>query len=99
MRLLPSAKEGRIQVDDMAKRIEKTVVPSREERLEQMGDPKPPKMGGITPTTVEVPEVDDLLEKMGKIGPKNRKEFLGVPAPGAVDFRELWTKQDLGFKF
>ena len=44
----------------------KTRVPPREERLEQIGDPKTPKMGGITPTKLELPEVDDLLDKMKK---------------------------------
>jgi hypothetical protein len=75
----------------MGKQIEKKVVPPREERREQMGDSKPPKMGGVTPQTVEVPEVDDLLEKLKKIGvgPQTRKELLRVPSPGAVDFNGL----------
>jgi len=48
---------------------------------------------------IELPEVDDLLEKLNKVAPKTRKELLSILAPGAVDFRELWTKEDLGFKF
>lgn len=60
----------------MGKQIKKIEVPSRDERLDQMGDPKPPKLGGISPTTVEVPDVDDLLEKMNKVVPKKRKPRL-----------------------
>ena len=52
---------------EMRKQTPKIEVPPREERLDQMGDPKPPKMGGITPTKVELPEVDDLLEKLKKV--------------------------------
>jgi hypothetical protein len=54
------------------KRIEKIKVPSRKERLEQIGDPKPPNMGEISPTTVDIPEVDDILEKMNKVVPKKK---------------------------
>jgi hypothetical protein len=50
----------------MPKQVKKTVRP-REERLAAIGDPKTPKMGGITPKAVEVPEVDDLLSKMRKV--------------------------------
>jgi hypothetical protein len=50
----------------MRRRIKKTVVPPREERMEKIGDPKTPKMGGITPKSIEVPEVDDLLKKMNR---------------------------------
>jgi hypothetical protein len=53
----------------MKKRIEKTVVPSREERMEKIGDPKTPKMGKITPKKIEVPEVDDLLDKLKQAAP------------------------------
>src|SRR5271167_3610400 len=68
VRLLPyTAKPIFLDIDDMRKQTPKIVVPPRDERLEQMGDPKPPKMGGITPTKVELPEVDDLLEKLKKV--------------------------------
>jgi hypothetical protein len=50
----------------MAKRIKKTMVPPREERITAIGDPKTPKMGSITPTKVHVPEVGDLLDKIEK---------------------------------
>ena len=49
------------------KSVEKIIVPPREERYEEMGDPKPPKMGKLTPTKIEIPEVDDLLEKLKKV--------------------------------
>jgi hypothetical protein len=48
-------------------KVEKIIVPPRAERYEEMGDPKPPKMGKISPTKIEIPEVDDLLEKMKKL--------------------------------
>ena len=48
-------------------KVEKIIVPPRDERYEEMGDPKPPKMGKLTPTKIEIPDVDDLLEKMKKI--------------------------------
>lgn len=48
-------------------KVEKIIVPPRAERYEEMGDPKPPKMGKITPTKIEIPEVDDLLEKLKKV--------------------------------
>jgi hypothetical protein len=51
---------------DMQKRIKKTVVPSRDERLAEIGGPKTPRMGSITPKTVEVPPVGDLLDQMRK---------------------------------
>jgi hypothetical protein len=51
----------------MGKQIEKKIVPPREERLERIGDPKAPKMGGVTPKKVELPEVDDLLDKLKKV--------------------------------
>jgi len=66
------------------KQIQKKVVPSREERLEQIGDPKAPKMGGITPTKVELPEVDDLLDKMKKAAPQN------LIGPDLINFRNLF---------
>jgi hypothetical protein len=50
----------------MKRKIKKTVVPPRKERMEKIGNPKTPKMGGITPKNIEVPEVDDLLDKMKK---------------------------------
>lgn len=80
-------------------RKQKIEVPPRDERIEQIGDPKAPRMGSITPTSVELPEVDDLLKKMERIGPKTRKELLSIPMPAGVDFGELWTKEDLNFKF
>jgi len=46
-------------------RLNAAVVPPREERMEKIGDPKPPKMGSVTPKAVKVPEVDDLLKQMG----------------------------------
>jgi hypothetical protein len=49
------------------KQVEKIIVPPRAERYEEMGDPKPPKMGKITPIKIEIPDVDDLLEKMKKV--------------------------------
>jgi hypothetical protein len=48
-------------------KVEKIIVPPRVERYEEMGDPKPPKMGKITPTKIEIPEVDDLLDKLKKV--------------------------------
>ena len=70
----------------MMKRVKPTTVPSREERLEQIGDPKTPKMGGITPTKLELPEVDDLLDKMKKetrkFNPEIRESFFQ---------RDLWN--------
>jgi len=51
----------------MGKQIKKTVVPPREERIAEIGDPKTPKMGGITPTTVELPNVEELLGEITKI--------------------------------
>lgn len=61
---LPASLEERTQV--MGKQIKKTVVPPREERLENIGKPKTPKIGGITPEKVDLPDVDDLLDKMKK---------------------------------
>jgi hypothetical protein len=52
---------------NMPKQTPKIIVPPRAERYEEMGDPKPPKMGKLTPTKIEIPEVDDLLEKMKKV--------------------------------
>jgi hypothetical protein len=65
------------QINDM-KRKEKTVVPPREKRLAEIGDAKAPKMGGITPKTVCVPEVDDILGEM--------KQFSADQA-----CREIWS--------
>jgi hypothetical protein len=48
-------------------KVEKIIVPPRAERYEEMGDPKAPKMGKITPTEIEIPEVDDLLEQLKKV--------------------------------
>ena len=79
---------------EMAKQDPKIEVPPRDERLEQMGEPKPPKMGGITPTSIDLPEVDDLLKAMNKVFPKTRKELLRVPMSGAVDYAALWKKED-----
>lgn len=45
----------------------KKTVPPRDERLEKMGDPKPPKMGKVAPTKIDVPPVDDLLEQLKKV--------------------------------
>lgn len=50
--------------------MDKKIVPPREERWEKIGKPKPPKMGGINPTTVNAPPVDDLLDQLDKIVPK-----------------------------
>ena len=69
---MPPAWGGYNPYEDMGKQIQKTEVPPRDERLEQMGDPKPPKMGGITPTSIDLPDVDDLLEKMNKVVPKKK---------------------------
>jgi hypothetical protein len=49
----------------------KEIMPSRDERTEQMGKPKLPKMGGITPATVELPDVDDLLKKLKRASALN----------------------------
>jgi hypothetical protein len=66
----------------MAKRVKKT-VPPREERLAAIGDPKTPRMGGITPKSVEVPEVDDLLSKMKKAtAPREVYKFVGFDLGG-----------------
>lgn len=54
----------------MGKRIEKKIVPPRDERMEDLGKPKTPKMGGITPKKVELPEVDGLLDKMKQALPE-----------------------------
>jgi hypothetical protein len=86
--------DPRPKVHMVKRRDEKIVVPSREERLEIIGGPKPPKMGGVTPKTVDLPEVDDLLEKMKQVTPKTKKDLLSVPLPGTIDFGELWTKED-----
>lgn len=52
----------------------KKIIPEREERIENMGKPKPPKMGKISPGKkpgkkeyIHVPKVDDLLEQLKKI--------------------------------
>lgn len=60
----------------MGKQIKKTVVPPREERLEKIGDPKTPKMGGLTPKKIEVPEVGDLLDKMREAAPAPRSRLV-----------------------
>jgi len=57
----------RLPENEAPKRLPKIIVPSREERFEDLGDPKPPKMGSITPQTVDLPHVDDLLEKLKKV--------------------------------
>jgi hypothetical protein len=72
----------------MAKRIKKTVVPPREERLDNIGDPKTPKMGGITPKNIELPKVDDLLRKMEAVSPAFER---GV--------RELFVTSLANYKF
>jgi len=51
----------------MGKQTKKVVVPPREERLEKIGDPKPPKMGKLAPRKVEVPKVEDLLDKLKRV--------------------------------
>lgn len=43
---------------------EKKIVPLRKKRMEEMGDPKTPKMGSVTPKTVQAPVVGDLIEEM-----------------------------------
>jgi len=53
-------------------KIEKEIVPSREERMENIGEPKPPKMGSISPTSIQLPEVDDLLAQLHH-APKPKK--------------------------
>ena len=60
---------------------DKTVVPDREKRLDKIGDPKTPKMGGITPKTIKLPSVDGLLDKMQKatepaVAPTVRVRFM-----------------------
>lgn len=50
----------------------KIIVPPREERLEALGDPKSPKMGGISPKAVALPEADELVEAMRKATAKKR---------------------------
>jgi hypothetical protein len=64
---LSTSLEGRASVSKKKEELfGKIVVPPRVERYEDMGDPKPPKMGKITPTTIEIPVVDDLLEELKK---------------------------------
>lgn len=50
----------------------KEAVRSREERMESLGDPKAPRMGGLAPKTVDLPEVDGLLEEMERSARKRR---------------------------
>jgi hypothetical protein len=58
----------------MRKRIK--VIPPRDERMEKIGDPKTPKMGKITPKSIELPPVDGLLDKMRKATAPVRIKFL-----------------------
>lgn len=81
----------------MKKRIEKTVVPNREERLAKIGEPKTPKMGGITPKNIEVPEVDDLLKKLKKVVSVRGGVNLRVPCD--VVIKNLWDNVELPFQY
>ena len=65
IRMLPRESEPMMFMKK--EKVEKIIVPPRDERYEEMGDPKPPKMGKLTPTKIEIPEVDDLLEKLKKV--------------------------------
>jgi hypothetical protein len=56
VRLLGTAEEKRTKMSK--------IVPPRIERLQEMGNPKAPKIGGISPKTVQVPPVEDLIMKM-----------------------------------
>jgi hypothetical protein len=66
IRFLPTTHDS-VTMFMKKEKVEKIIVPPRAERYEEMGDPKAPKMGKLTPTKIEIPEVDDLLEKMKKV--------------------------------
>ena len=66
IRILPTTHDS-VTMLMKKEKVERIIVPPRAERYEEMGDPKPPKMGKLTPTKIEIPEVDDLLEKLKKV--------------------------------
>jgi len=69
----------------MPKQVKKTVRP-REERLAAIGDPKTPKMGGITPKAVELPNVEELLGEITKVKADQYRQ-------------EIWTGSIAPFEF
>ena len=91
--MLYSDEEGRVPLMGYQKRRSAYLdlrlrVPSRDERLAKIGDPKTPKMGGITPKTISVPEADNLLNKMRKAAPPTPRMSAYTPN-GWVDLGKI----------